>query len=162
MRVRWGLVGALAIAVIIALALGWGSPNRGVSTTTSTVSAVMPGEAVMFRTSTCGCCEEYEKLVAVVFEAHGYSFRVEVVDGEELYSVKRMAGVPEAYMSCHTITADGYFVEGHVPLKAVKNLLEERPADVAGLASLHSELNKETWQSYHYYVIYKDGSATRV
>jgi hypothetical protein len=29
--------------------------------------------------------------------------------------------------SCHTLTIGGYFIEGHVPVEAVRKLLDEQP-----------------------------------
>lgn len=116
----------------------------------------------MFRTATCGCCENYEALIEAVFVQLGYNFKSVVIDGEKLRLIKIQLGVPEDYMSCHTIATYSYFIEGHVPLKAVKNTLKKRPEGVAGLAALHSELNKDTWESYHYYIIYLNGTIEKV
>ena len=35
--------------------------------------------------------------------------------------------------ACHTAVLDGYLIEGHVPIEAIRKLLSERP-DIAGLA----------------------------
>ena len=37
--------------------------------------------------------------------------------------------------SCHTGIIDGYVIEGHVPAKDVKKLLEERPEGIVGLTA---------------------------
>ena len=42
------------------------------------------------------------------------------------------AGLKPGQTSCHTGTIDGYVIEGHVPAREVKRLLEERP-DAIGL-----------------------------
>lgn len=34
--------------------------------------------------------------------------------------------------SCHTTVVDGYFIEGHVPIAAIRKLLVERP-DIDGI-----------------------------
>jgi hypothetical protein len=41
--------------------------------------------------------------------------------------------MPEKYGSCHTAVVGGYLVEGHVPARDLKRLLETRPAAL-GLA----------------------------
>jgi hypothetical protein len=46
---------------------------------------------------------------------------------------RQAARVPEDLVGCHTAQVDGYTVEGHVPVAAVRRLLAERPAAL-GLA----------------------------
>lgn len=36
-------------------------------------------------------------------------------------------GVPQDLVSCHTAEVDGYVIEGHVPARAIRRLLVERP-----------------------------------
>jgi hypothetical protein len=42
-------------------------------------------------------------------------------------------GIPEALVSCHTATVEGYVLEGHVPAADIRRLLTERP-EALGLA----------------------------
>src|SRR3546814_4231906 len=49
-------------------------------------------------------------------------------------SVKTQNDVPDDLRSCHTMIADEYVIEGHVPAADVERLLAERPAWVDGLA----------------------------
>jgi hypothetical protein len=46
---------------------------------------------------------------------------------EDLTGIKDSFGIPQDMQSCHTVKIDGYFVEGHVPMEAIRKLLEERP-----------------------------------
>lgn len=64
-------------------------------------------------------------------EGNGYAVQVE--DVNDLTAVKRDHQVPPQLQSCHTAIVDGYIIEGHVPVREIKRLLEERPA-VSGLA----------------------------
>lgn len=41
-------------------------------------------------------------------------------------------GISDEAASCHTAEIDGYLVEGHVPVEAIRRLLDERP-DAIGL-----------------------------
>lgn len=85
------------------------------------------GEMTLYKNPQCGCCDGH----AAILEQQGY--RVKVVTTDALATVKTMAGVPPQLESCHTILVDGYVVEGHVPVSAIKKLLTERPA-VRGIA----------------------------
>src|SRR3954464_7647311 len=72
--------------------------------------------AVMYKNPTCGCCDEYAKYL----RANG--FDVEVIATEDLSSIKHKHQVPEALEGCHTTVIDGYAIEGHVPIAAVRKL----------------------------------------
>jgi hypothetical protein len=75
----------------------------------------------------CACCSAW----AQHFERAGFAVTMHEVDDVE--PVRTAAGVPADLAGCHTARADGYVIEGHVPVAAVQRLLVERPA-VAGLA----------------------------
>jgi len=75
----------------------------------------------------CGCCGEYVKYL------RGSGVEVRVIMTEDVVEVKERLNIPGQMWSCHTSLVEGYFVEGHVPLEAVRKLLEERPA-VDGIA----------------------------
>jgi hypothetical protein len=81
----------------------------------------------IYQTPWCSCC----RLYADYLEASGIGVNVVVVD--DLSRVKQELGVPRQLWSCHTGVVEGYVVEGHVPVEAIRKLLEERP-DVDGLA----------------------------
>ncbi len=76
---------------------------------------------VMHRSPTCGCCLKWAEA------ARTAGFDVSVVETDDIWAVKTKLGVPEAVASCHTSTAGGYVVEGHVPFDAVKKLLRTKP-----------------------------------
>jgi hypothetical protein len=63
----------------------------------------------------------------------GRGFEVEVVQMENVTSLKSQYGVPPSMRSCHTSVIGRYFIEGHVPVEAIKKLLDERP-DADGIA----------------------------
>jgi hypothetical protein len=76
---------------------------------------------VMHRSPTCGCCLKWAEA------ARTAGFDVSVVETDDIWAVKTRLGVPEAVASCHTSTAGGYVIEGHVPFDAVKKLLRTKP-----------------------------------
>jgi hypothetical protein len=47
--------------------------------------------------------------------------------------IKSRYQVPPELQSCHTAIVNGYVIEGHVPVREINRLLEERPA-IIGLA----------------------------
>ena len=75
----------------------------------------------------CGCCHAWAALAA----ERGHDVTVEdmVEPGRE----KTALGIPADLASCHTVRAEGFLFEGHVPLDAVEAVLRDRPA-IAGLA----------------------------
>ena len=52
---------------------------------------------------------------------------VDVVPTNDLVTMARDKGVPEALDGCHISMIGGYVVIGHVPIDAVRKLLAERP-----------------------------------
>jgi hypothetical protein len=87
----------------------------------SPVATTLP-RVVVHKSPTCGCCSLW------VQHMQHAGFAVDVVETDDLESVRRHVGVPVGKASCHTAQVDGYFVEGHVPADDVKRLLAERPA----------------------------------
>lgn len=79
------------------------------------------------RSPSCGCCGAWIAHMRV----EGFSVNDRLVD--DLSPLKARLGVPAGLQSCHTAMVDGYVVEGHVPAREVRRLLEERPAAI-GLA----------------------------
>ena len=81
----------------------------------------------VFKSLTCGCCvgwAEYAK-------NSGLDVDLNIVD--DIDSVKDEYNIPNNLRSCHTSIIGEYFVEGHMPLEAVKKLLDEKP-DIDGIA----------------------------
>jgi hypothetical protein len=83
---------------------------------------------VVYKDPSCSCCSKW------VEHMRGNGFAVEAHDTSGVDGIKDQAGVPQAARSCHTGLVGGYAIEGHVPAEAVRRLLREHPADIAGLA----------------------------
>lgn len=90
------------------------------------VTASFPTITV-YKDPDCGCCTAW----AAHLRREG--FVTELVDTRELDALKRRFGVPDELASCHTAVIGGIVVEGHVPARALKRFLAEKP-DAAGLA----------------------------
>ncbi|QEI08693.1 CopG family transcriptional regulator [Pigmentiphaga aceris] len=79
--------------------------------------------AVLYKTSTCGCCTSY------VTYLREQGIEVDAIDQDDLSAIKSQHG--SSHMaSCHTMRIGGYTVEGHVPVAAIRKLLQEKPAIV--------------------------------
>ncbi|AVX15281.1 DUF411 domain-containing protein [Stutzerimonas stutzeri] len=78
------------------------------------------------RDANCGCCKDWIKYL----ETNGFEVRdhVEV----NMLPVKERLGVPPRLGSCHTGVIGGKFVEGHVPVAAIREL--QQRDDLAGVA----------------------------
>jgi len=66
----------------------------------------------------CSCCQDWIKYL----QANG--FEVTAHDGGNGDARKRL-GMPIDYGSCHTGEVAGYALEGHVPVREIRRLLEE-------------------------------------
>jgi hypothetical protein len=77
----------------------------------------------VWKTPTCGCCHDW----VAHLEANG--FTVKTFDlSEDAKTAKRQGlGMPEKLGSCHTALVQGFVLEGHVPARDIRRLLQERP-----------------------------------
>ena len=81
----------------------------------------------VFKSPTCGCCQKWVDAL----EAEGHEVNTHHVDN--LHKIKFDSGLPAQLASCHTAFVEGYVVEGHVPIEAIDELLEQKP-DIKGIA----------------------------
>lgn len=81
--------------------------------------------AKVYESSDCG--DDY----ASILKKDG--FKVEVIETISVGDIKDQYNIPDEVRSCHTTIIDRYFIEGHVPVKAIKKLLREKP-DIDGIA----------------------------
>lgn len=81
----------------------------------------------VFKTATCGCCEEWTRHL----QENGFTVKVNNVPDPGDYRQK--FGIPKELGSCHSAKVGGYAIEGHVPAADIKRLLASR-AKARGLA----------------------------
>jgi hypothetical protein len=74
----------------------------------------------------CECCDDWIQLLRRA------GFDVEV-SAEGNSDARARLGLPLRYGSCHTAQVAGYAIEGHVPVRDIQRLLQDRPKAV-GLA----------------------------
>lgn len=112
----------LALAATVAVSIGAASNEHQAAPGSAAVSVV-----TVYKSPSCGCCGKWVDYL----RANG--FEVKVVDIVDLSEIKSASGVPKALQTCHTAVVEGYVVEGHVPVDALRTLLHDRPK-VAGIA----------------------------
>jgi hypothetical protein len=84
-------------------------------------------KVTLYKSSSCSCCGSYAKYL----EKKGFS--VDVINRNDMSSVKDEHGIPGNMESCHTTLIGDYVVEGHIPVEAIEKLLAESP-DIKGIA----------------------------
>lgn len=122
----------LAVAIVVLAFAGgwlWAGRDTADATAASLPAAMQDGDAsqiVMYQNPACQCCGRW----AAHMEEAG--FEVEVHKTAELNAIKAEHGIDAETAGCHTAMVDGYIVEGHVPVREVVRMLQERP-DVVGI-----------------------------
>lgn len=82
---------------------------------------------VMFSSLSCKCCHLYLDYL----NENGFNtIQKNIEDNKD---IKDNLMIPENLRTCHTIVVGNYFIEGHVPLSVVFNLLNEM-SNIDGLA----------------------------
>jgi hypothetical protein len=86
-----------------------------------------PGPLVeVWKDPACGCCADWLRHL----QQAGFRTRVHDVGNA---AARQRLGIAPQYGSCHTGLVDGYAIEGHVPAREIRRLLQDRPAAI-GLA----------------------------
>jgi hypothetical protein len=83
--------------------------------------------ATVYKSPTCGCCDKYVEYL----EKNG--FIVKAINEDDMDAIKKRYGTARV-ASCHTMLVDGYVVEGHVPVRAIRRMLSEKPA-ITGISA---------------------------
>ena len=87
----------------------------------SGISAASAATAVtVYKSPTCECCTNYVQYL----EKNG--FTVSAINKDDMDAIKKRYGTARA-ASCHTTLINGYVVEGHVPVRAIRKMLREKP-----------------------------------
>ncbi|HSV36165.1 MAG TPA: DUF411 domain-containing protein [Ramlibacter sp.] len=108
----------------------------------------------------CGCCKDW----VAHLQANG--FTVKVNDSGKDAMQKRL-GVAPNYGSCHTALIGGYAIEGHVPAREIRRLLQERPQAIGlsvpgmpvGSPGMDTALYQGRKDPYQVLLLTRDGSA---
>ena len=110
--------------LIFILALSLESSDHNIQNTDSLM------ELLVHKTPTCGCCKMWVKHM----ENNGFNMNTQ--DHQSLMTIKDKLKIEPQFRSCHTaVSSDGYFFEGHIPGKYVRNFLQENNPKAIGLSA---------------------------
>lgn len=110
---------------LLIVVLGWYSVS-GTAPRSSQEPSATGTVVTVYKSPSCSCCGSY----ASYLETQGYGVVIELT--EDMTTLKSSLGVPATLESCHTSMVEGYIIEGHVPVEAIKKLLTEQP-DIKGI-----------------------------
>lgn len=115
----------------------------------------------VFKSPSCGCCMDWIRHL----EEDGFIVSYRNVSLESLDAIRRRAGVPDALQGCHTALIAGYVVEGHVPSRDIRRLLEGMPEarglSVPGMPIGSPGMGPEDQrEAYDVILIAKDGTGS--
>lgn len=86
-------------------------------------AAALSASLEMMTTGGCACCHAWARHLR---EA-GHEVVVKDLAMGQLMKMKLDAGIPTALTACHTARVEGYLIEGHVPEREIRRLLDNRP-----------------------------------
>ena len=128
------------------------APNRA--------PAAQPIPMTLYKNPQCTCCKSY----AQYLDRNG--FKVDVKPTNDLAEISRKAGIPEDLQGCHTSFIGSYVVDGHVPVKTIRKLLDEKPAiagiTLPGMPPGSPGMTGDKTGSLIVYAVSKDGAPPRV
>ncbi len=124
----WSLLLSPVVIIMLAVSFFAINTNERLSMPWHENSSGATHELIVYKSATCGCCDIHADYLI----AQGY--RVEKVDTENMEEIKDRYSVPRELWSCHTTIVNGgeYFIEGHIPVEAIEELLESEP-EIAGI-----------------------------
>lgn len=133
----------------LAVALSW----------LTVVSAAQAGQAIsVLKTSGCGCCLAWIKYL----ERSGFVVEARNVAMGDLMRAKLDAGLKPELAACHTARIEGYVVEGHVPVREIRRLLDERPEAIGlavpGMPVGSPGMEADKGEPYQVLLVRKEGS----
>lgn len=136
-RTGWivGGVCILVIGIIFTIILSSGDKPKEVAESSTidlenTESVTLPeGEAMVYKTPTCGCCGVYTKYLP----GEGMKTKFTDLSQDQLDKMREKYKIPESMASCHITLVGNYFVSGHIPIEAIRKLNAEKP-QIAGIA----------------------------
>lgn len=77
----------------------------------------------VWKSPTCGCCKDWISHL----EKEGFEVKTYEVSEAAKSAQRSKLGMPEKFGSCHTALVKEYVLEGHVPGRDIRRLLNEKP-----------------------------------
>lgn len=85
-------------------------------------------EGTLYKDPNCSCCEGHARYLI------RQGIKLDIKDVDDISATSRKAGIPDDVQGCHTLMLEGYAIGGHVTIDVIRKLLDERPADLAGIS----------------------------
>jgi hypothetical protein len=122
----FSVVSKLIVALSLLAVSACAGANAVTMESTPQVTTPVAIPVTMYKEPECKCCSKH----AAYLEENGFT----VADTQEMYddTMNQQFPVPEDQRSCHIDRVGDYFVEGHMPVRAIQELLNEKP-DIAGI-----------------------------
>ena len=98
------------------------------------VTAPQDADVIVYVSPRCPCYRPW------IRDLRRDGLAVGVIQTQNIVRSQAELGVPREFAACHTAVANDYWIEGHVPAPSIINLLNDAPADVAGIAHLRAEI----------------------
>ena len=121
----FSLVFIMMFAFSAFLAFGVFSPDNSDSNSDAWSIEITDGAkkipVVLYSSPTCGCCHKYVDYL----DDNGFdTFQKRTEDYKD---IKDQNNIPENLRSCHTAIIGNYFVEGHIPVQVIYDMLNSLP-----------------------------------
>jgi hypothetical protein len=150
-----------SVSLLAALRRGNGKPVRPILSLTliglfmvgwiiiryEPVTAPEDADVIVYASPRCSCYRPW------IRNLRRDGLAVGVVQTQDVVQSQAELGVPREFAACHTAVASDYWIEGHVPAASIITLLNDAPADVAGLAHLRAEIqsgDQSAWEVVTY------------
>jgi hypothetical protein len=117
------LLGGALSALVLAIGLWFLSTEPPVLD-----AGAIEADLVVYTRPNCSCCEQW------VEQVRNGGMTVEVRDAMNSSAVRSTLGVPDELRSCHTAQVGDQWIEGHVPVDLVKEVVQNKLTDIQGIA----------------------------
>ncbi|KLE07908.1 hypothetical protein AF80_10965 [Aliarcobacter butzleri L355] len=92
----------------------------------NSIFAIEGKKMVVYKSPYCGCCTKWIDIMK------NKGFKIDIIETNDVNTIKQKAGLQAGQTSCHTAFIDGYLIEGHVNYSAIKRMLDDKP-DILGI-----------------------------
>ena len=118
----------------------------------------------VWKSPTCGCCHDW----ITHLQANGFQVTAHDVSEAVKAAQRLKLGLADQFGSCHTALIDGYVVEGHVPARELRRLVQQRPRALGiavpgmpvGAPGMDGPVYGRRKDTYAVLLVQRDGSAS--
>ena len=118
----------------------------------------------VWKSPTCGCCHDW----IAHLQANGFQVTAHDVSEAVKAAQRLKLGLADQFGSCHTALIDGYVVEGHVPAREIRRLVQQRPRALGiavpgmpvGAPGMDGPVYGRRKDTYAVLLVQRDGSAS--